>query len=164
MDAAAAAECASAEAEGRAGEGGTGAISARGFAASVGCDVAFAFTAAGTGNVFTARGAFAAGEAVSGFARTTGALATSAVRTAAFSACAAETCGSTDDAEGHDPPASVASRKSPAKTRAIDATVAGAGLRAAVGAGSPAVAALAIERPRARRRAPFTRSEIFFSE
>ena len=164
MDAAAAAECTSAEAEARAGRGGTGAISDRAYVVSVGRDVAVEVSAGRTGDAFDARGAFAAGETAGAFAGTAGAPATSAVRTAAFSVWAAATCGSIDDVEGHDPPASIASRKSPARTRAIEATFAGAGLRAAVDTGSAAVAVLAIERPRVRRRAPFTRSEIFFSE
>jgi len=124
MDAAAAAEWASAGEDGLAGEGGTGAVSARALVVSIGRDVAVEVTAGRTGDAFDSRGAFAAGETAGTFAGTAGAPATSAVRTAGFSVCAAATCGSTDDVEGHDPPASIASRKSPARTRAIEATFA----------------------------------------
>src|SRR6188508_1049499 len=88
MDAAAAAEWASAGAEGRAGESGTGAVSARALVVSIGRDVAVEVTAGRTGDAFDSRGACAAGDTAGAFAGTAGAPATSAVRTAAFSVCA----------------------------------------------------------------------------
>jgi len=157
LDATATSRCASTGAEAGLVGDGLGAISVRTVAVSAGRDVTFGVTAADAGGAFTARGTTAAGDSVSDFAGTAGALATSAVSTAVFSVAF------TGDGDDHRTPTNTANTTAPMSTNATGALV-GAELPMPSTGGCDGVADFALARARVRRPALFTRSEIFFSD
>jgi hypothetical protein len=135
----------------------SGAGSIRTLTGSVGRDASFAITADGAGDASRARGAATAGVVEVAFAGTAGASGTPADRTAAFSVALS------GDGDDHKMPTNAAHNTVPPRTRATG-TFADAGLLSATTGGWDAVEVFALERAGVRRRAFFTRSEIFFSD